>query len=117
MPSALISASLSGVKALRLLLACLSASVALAALAVVGLAAPNAVGLAAAPSAGAAAAQYCPPGELAQRKALVKRYLKQMPAAKKAYFRKTKSVKARKAFVKKQAAQLKALQRAVQNCD
>ena len=110
-------ASLSGVKALRLLLACMSASVALAVVAVVAFAAPGAVGLAASPTAGAAAAQYCPPGVLAQRKALVKRYLKQMPAAKKAYFRKTKSVKARKAFVKKQLAQLKALQRAVQNCD
>jgi len=117
MPAALTSASLRRVKALRILLACLSASVALAVLAVVALAAPGAVGLAASPSAGAATAQYCPPGELEQRKALVKRYLKQMPAAKKAYFRKTRSLKARKAFVKKQAAQLKALQRAVQNCD
>ncbi len=45
------------------------------------------------------------------------RYVKQMAPAKKAYFRKTRSVKARKTFVKKQAAQLKALQRAVKACN
>ena len=105
------------VNAVRLLLAGVSAAVALAVLAVVAVAAPDAVTDAASPSAGAAAAQYCPPGELARRKALVKRYQRQMPAAKKAFFRKTRSAKARKAFVKKQTAQLKALQRAVKACD
>ncbi len=110
-------ASLSGVKTLRLLIACVSASVALAVLAVVAVAAPDAARLAATPSTGAAAAQYCPPAELARRKAVVKRYVKQMAAAKKAYFRKTRSAKARKVFVKKQAAQLKALQRAVAACN
>ena len=104
-------------KAFRLLLACLSASVALAVLAVVAVAAPDAVSLAASPSAGAAAAQYCPPGELARRKAVVKRYVRQMPAAKRAYFRKTKSAKLRRAFVNKQAAQLRAVQRSVESCD
>ena len=104
-------------KAFRLLLASLSAAVALAVLAVVAVAAPEAVGRAASPAAGAGAAQYCPPGELARRKALVKRYTKQMAPARKAYFRKTRSAKARKAFVKKQNAQLKALQRAVKACN
>ena len=104
-------------KALRLLIVTASAALVLAVLAVVAVAAPDAVRLAASPSAGAATAEYCPQGEEARRKAAVKRYLKQMPAAKKAYFRRVRSAKLRKAFVKKQAAQLKALQRAVQNCD
>lgn len=104
-------------KALRLLLASLSVSVALAMLAVVAVAAPEAVGRAGSPAAGAGAAQYCPPAELARRKAVVKRYVKQMAAARKAYFRKTRSAKARRTFVKKQNAQLKALQRAVKACN
>ena len=110
-------ASLCWMNALRLLIACLSASVALAVLAVVAVAAPESARIAASPAAGAAAAQYCPPAELARRKAVVKRYVKQMAPARKAYFRKTRSLKARKVFLKKQAAQLKALQRAVRACN
>jgi hypothetical protein len=104
------------VPAVRLFLVTAAAAVALAALAVVALAAPDAVGIAASPHAGAAAAEYCPPDELAARKTALKRYVKQMPAAKKAYFKRVRSAKLRKAFVKKQAAQLKALQRTVAAC-
>ena len=106
-----------GVNVVRLLLASTSAALALAVLAVVAVAAPGAIADAASPNAGAATAQYCPPAEVARRKALVKRYQRQMPAAKKAFFRKTRSAKARQSFVKKQTAQLKALQRAVKACD
>jgi hypothetical protein len=105
------------VKAARLLIATVSASLALAVLAVVALAAPEAIGNAASPSAGAAAAVYCPAGELSRRETAVTRYKRQVAAAKKAYFRKVKNAKKRKAFVKKQTAQLKALQRAVAACD
>jgi hypothetical protein len=104
-------------KALRLLIATVSASLALAVLAVVALAAPGAVGNVASPSASAAAAEYCPPGVEARRKAVLKRYQRQMAAAKKAYYKKTRSTKLRQAFVKKQEAQLKALQRAVNACN
>lgn len=104
-------------QAARLLIATVATSLALAALAVVALAAPGAVGNVASPSAGAARAVYCPAGELSRRKAVVARYQRQMVAARKAYFRKTKSPKQRAAFVKKQTAQLKALQRAVAACD
>ena len=103
--------------AVRLLVASASIAVALAVLAVVAVAAPDAIADAASPGAGASTAQYCPPAELARRKALVKRYQRQMPAAKKAFFRKTRSTKARTAFVRKQTAQLKALKRAVAACD
>lgn len=106
-----------GMKAFRLLLVTLSASLALAALSVVALAAPGAIGRVASPSAGAATAVYCPAGELARRKSAVTRYQKQMAKAKAAYYRKVRSAKLRKAFVKKQTAQLKALQRAVNACD
>ena len=104
-------------KTARLLIATVSASLALAVLAVVALAAPEAVGDVASPNASAAAAEYCPPGELSRRKAVVARYQRQMAAAKKAYFRKTKNAKKRQAFVKKQTAQLKALQRSLAACD
>lgn len=108
-------ANLPRMHALRLLIALSAASLALAALAVVALAAPASVRLAAGPAA-AAAAVYCPPGEKARRTAVAKRYQKTMLAARKAYFRNTRSAKLRKAFVKKQTAQLKALQRTAAAC-
>lgn len=104
-------------KTARLLVAVASASLALAVLAVVALAAPGAIGNVASPNASAAGAVYCPAGELGRRKAMVERYQRQMVAAKKAYFKKTRSAKKRTAFVKKQTAQLKALQRTVAACD
>ena len=103
--------------AARLLIAVVSASLVLATVAVVALAAPGAVLLAGSPTAGAATAVYCPAGELDRRQAIVKRYKQQMAKAKKAYFKKVKNAKKRKAFVKKQAAQLKALERTVAACD
>ena len=103
-------------QAVRLVIALLAATLVVATLAVVALAAPAAFRLAVDPQAGAAAAVYCPPGEVVRRKAAVKRYQKQMPAAKKAYFRRTRSLKLRKSFVRKQAAQLKALQRVLKAC-
>lgn len=104
-------------KAARLLIATVAASLALAVLAVVALAAPGAIGNVASPSAGAAQAVYCPPAELNRRKAVVKRYQRQMAPARKAYFRKVRNAKKRKAFVSKQAAQLKALQLTVKRCN
>ena len=43
-------------------------------------------------------------------------FKRQMPKAKKAYFKKVKSAKKRKAFVKRQQAKVKALQRALAKC-
>jgi hypothetical protein len=46
----------------------------------------------------------------------VQRYRKQMAAQRKAYFRRVHSAKLRKAFVRKQTAQLQALERAARRC-
>lgn len=100
-------------KLVRILLACAAAAVVVATLAVVGLAAPAAVS----PHASAARAEYCPAGEETARAAAVKRYAKQMAAAQKKFFKTTRSAKARKAFVKKQQAQLRVLKRALARCD
>lgn len=108
-----IAATLSAVKLARILLACAAAAVVVATLAVVGLAAPAAVS----PHGSAARAEYCPAGEHEARAADVKRYVKQMVSAQKRFFRTTKSIRARKAFVKKQQAQLKALKRALARCN
>ena len=107
---------LCGVKALRILIVSLAAGAFLATLSMVALAAPNAVGSAASRNAGAAQPQYCPAGEKDARRAAVKRYVRQQSAARKSYFRTHRSAKQRKVFVKKQQAQLKALQRAVAAC-
>jgi hypothetical protein len=104
------------VKAVRILIVSLAATTVLATLSVVALAAPNAVGLAASPDAGAAEAEYCPPGEKASRQAAVKRYTRQLLPARTRYFKTHRSAKQRRAFVKKQQAQLKALQRLVAAC-
>lgn len=107
---------LHSVKAIRILIASLAAAATLAMLSVVALAAPNAVGLAASPTGGAAQAEYCPPAERAARQAALKRYTKQMVATRKTYFRKNRAAKTRAAFVKKQQAQLKVLQRSFAAC-
>ena len=103
-------------KAVRILIVSVAAATVLASLSVVALAAPNAIGLAASPNAGAAEGQYCPPAEKAARQAAVKRYTRQLPPARTKYFRTHRSAKLRRAFVKKQQAQLKALQRLVAAC-
>lgn len=108
-----IAATLSGVKLARILLMAAACALVVATLAVVGLAAPAAVS----PHASAARAEYCPAGEQEAREDAVKRYAKQMAAAQKKFFKTTRSAKARKAFVKKQQAQLKALKRALARCD
>ncbi len=108
-----IAATLFAVKLVRILLATVAVAIALAALAVVGLAAPGAVS----PNTSAARAEYCPAGEQQARAAAVKRYVKQMKAAQKRYFKTTRSAKARKSFVRKQQAQLKTLKRALARCD
>ncbi len=100
-------------KLARILLASAATAVVVATLAVVGLAAPAAVS----PHGSAAQAEYCPAGEQAARSAAVKKYAKQMTAARKRFFKTTKSVKARKAFVRKQQAQHQALKRALARCN
>jgi hypothetical protein len=105
------------VPALRAVIASLAAAALLAAVAVVALAAPGAVATAASPSAGAGRAQYCPPGEKARRRAVLDRYTRQMTAARKAYYRRVRSAKLRRAFVRKQEAQRTTLLRLVQRCN
>ena len=108
------AATLSAVKAARLLLATISAAVAVWAIA--GVATPGSVGLASSAQPGAATKQYCSAAVKKARKAAVQRYRKQMVAQRKAYFRRTRSPKLRKAFVRKQQAQLKALERTLKLC-
>jgi hypothetical protein len=105
------------VQTLRLTLAVLAAAIAVAAVSVVAVAAPSSVGIAASPHAGAAAAQYCTPAEKKRRQAVLKRYTQQMVAARKAYFRTTRSPKARASFVKKQQAQRATLIRSLRRCN
>ena len=63
-----------------------------------------------------AAPQACTNAQKAKRSKAVADYKKQMPKLRKAYFKRVKSVKQRKAFTKKQQAKLKALQRALAAC-
>ena len=114
MPSARAAATLSGVKAARILLASVTASAAAWALA--GVAAPASVGLAAPARPTAAGTQYCPAAVKKARTAAVQRYRRQMAAQRKAYFKHTRSPKLRAAFVKKQNAQLRALERMLKLC-
>lgn len=87
----------------------------LAATAFVAVVTPSGAGLAATgPSA--SVAQYCPAAVRKARQAAVQRYKRQLAAQRRAYFRTTRSAKLRRAFVRKQNAQLKALQRAVKAC-
>ena len=114
MPSERAAATLSAVKAVRILPATLTAAAAAWALA--GVAAPASVGFAAPAHPAAAAKQYCSAAVKKARKAAVQRYRKQMAAQRKAYFKHTRSSKLRAAFVKKQNAQLKALERTLKLC-
>ena len=84
---------------------------------VVAFAAPGALGHAASPSAGAARAVYCPPDEKKRRQAALKTFVRKMVLARKRYFRTHPKAKDRVAFVKAQRRQLKALQRALAQCD
>ncbi len=114
MPPGRIAATLSAVKGFRILLATLCAGTAVWALA--GVASPSSVGLAAPVHPSAASKQYCPAAVKKARKAAVQRYKKQMAAQRKAYFRRTRSPKLRAAFVRKQNAQLRALERTLKRC-
>ena len=94
----------------------MAACAAVALFAVVALAAPHAVSRTAAPHAGAAQAEYCPKGEKARRQRALRAYQRQMVRNRKAFFRTHPSPAQRRAFVKKQQAQLRALVRAVARC-
>ena len=91
MPTGGAAATLSAVKALRTLLAALTAAASAWALA--GVVAPAPVGFAAPAHPAAAAKQYCPAAVKKARKAPVQRYRRQMAAQRKAYFRRTRSPK------------------------
>jgi M6 family metalloprotease-like protein/uncharacterized repeat protein (TIGR01451 family) len=82
-------------------------TVAAAALAVAALAATFA-----ASSPGASSAQNCTALQKAKRVAALNAFRQQMPAKRRAFFRKTKGSKARRVFVERQQAQLRTLQRA-----
>lgn len=90
----------------------------LAAAAIVGLgsmvatAAPDAL----VPPTTAERAQYCPPKELLRRVRALRSYTRQMPAARRRYYRLVKSRRLRASFVRKQKAQREALVRAVLRC-
>ncbi len=117
MPPHTVSGDAHGVKAVRLLIATVALAVAVSLAAVVALAAPNAVARVASPSVGAAQGVYCPAKEKQRRRAELKRaqaqvvaFRKSTAVARKRYFRTHKSAKQRATFVKKQNAQLKAMQ-------
>lgn len=101
---------------LRLTLASLAVVTLATIVAAVALAAPGAVGRAASPSAGAATAVYCPAGERKARQNALAKYKKTMAKVRAAYFKKVKVKKKRAQFVQKQQAQLKALQRLLDQC-
>jgi len=61
---------------------------------------------------GARAAAFCTAAEKARRLAALKRYRAQMKSARRAYFRSHRSARARRAFVARQEAKLRALKRA-----
>ena len=73
-------------------------------------------GVAAPQHPSAAAKQYCKAAVKKARKAAIQRYKQQMAPQRRAYFRSTRSPKLRAAFVRKQNAQLKALERALKLC-
>jgi len=114
LPPVRIAATLSAVHGFRILLATVCAGTAVWAFA--GVASPASVGLAAPAHPSAAAKQYCKAAVKKARKAAVARYKKQMAAQRRAYFSTTRTPKLRAAFVRKQNAQLKALERALKLC-
>ena len=102
---------------LRLTLASLAAVTLAAIVVAVAFAAPGAVGRTASPSAGAATAVYCPAGERKARLNALAKYKKNMAKQRAAYYKKVKVKKKRAQFVKKQQAQLKALQKRLNQCE
>lgn len=102
---------------LRLTLASLAALAMAAIVAAVAFAAPGAVSRAASPSAGAATAVYCPAGERKARQQALATYKRSMAQQRAAYNKKVKDKRKRAQFVKKQNAQLKALQRQLNQCE
>ena len=114
MPPGSIAATLSAVSGLRILVATACAAGAVWTLA--GVASPASVGLAAPAQPSAAAKQYCSAAVKKARKAAVQRYRRQLLVQRRAYFRRTRDPKLRAAFVRKQNAQLKALERVLKLC-
>ncbi len=102
---------------IRNIVALLAVGTLLALGALVAFAAPSALAHVASPSAGAAQAEYCPPNEKARRQAALTAYKRQMAKARARYYKLVKNKKKRAAFVKKQTAQHKALQRALARCN
>ena len=100
----------------RVAVAVLAAVALLALGAVVAVAAPDALGRAASPKAGAGRLEYCPPKEKNRRLAALKYTQSHAASARASYFAKHHRAKDRAAYVKKQQAQLKALQKAIADC-
>jgi len=100
----------------RIALAALAVVALLTLGAVVAFAAPDALGRAASPQAGAGRLEYCPPAEKARRLDALQWAQSHAAAAKKAYFAKHTGAADRAAFVRRQQANLKALQRDYANC-
>jgi hypothetical protein len=85
----------------------------IAALVVIGIAAGGtATGTPGARAQAREAVAYCTAAEKAQRVAALKRYRGRMKSARRAYFRSHRSARARRAFVARQQAKLRALKRA-----
>jgi hypothetical protein len=97
---------------MRVAIAVLAASAAVALGSMVATAAPEAV----TSPASAERAQYCPPKELQRRVRVLRAYTRKMPAAKRRYYRFVKSRRQRAVFLRKQKAQQNALLRAVLRC-
>jgi len=102
--------------AARIALAVLAVAALLTLGAVVAIAAPGALGRAVSPHGGAGHLQYCPAGQKQTYQAALKYAQSHAAAAKKTYFAKHHSAKDRAAFLRKQQANLKALQRQYANC-
>ena len=101
--------------AARIALAALAVVALLTLGAVVAIAAPGALGRAASPQ-GAGRLEYCPTLQKKAYQAALKYAQSHAAAAKQAYFAKHHNAKDRAAFVRKQQANLKALQRQYANC-
>jgi len=104
------------VKAARIVLAVVSASVLVGIAAVDALAAPGALGRAASPHGGAAQAVYCPPRTKAQLKRAIAAYQKRILRDRARYFRTHRSAKKRARFVRLQRQRLETLQKRLRRC-
>ena len=102
--------------AVRIALAVIAVTAVLALGAVVAFAAPGALGRAVSPQAGAGRLEYCPQGQKQSLLAALKYAQSHAAAAKTAYFAKHHNAGDRAAFLRKQQANLKALQRQYANC-